>query len=211
MEAKQPPFIVESDEERTELLIDLPPGHGVRVLSSTNPNSLIITVQPNTLVERDLLWAPGIRWRQKFISANTYPERTEFPVVWLEIDPSSPEISLQPITSNSDSLVGTEPLLTIARRAKVAAAINGGFFNRNNQLPLGAIRQNSRWLSGPILGRGAIAWNDAGKVKIGRLALQETLTTSGGKYFSIDYLNSGYLTKGISRYTSEWGSGHTPP
>jgi hypothetical protein len=48
-------------------------------------------------------------------------------------------------------MTGIAPLITIAQKSQVAAAINAGFFNRNNQLPLGAIRRENRWLSGPFL------------------------------------------------------------
>jgi hypothetical protein len=90
------------------------------------------------------------------------------------------------------------------------AAINAGFFNRNNQLPLGAIRRDGRWFSGPILNRGAIAWNNTGQFKFGRLSLQETLITSAGAQLPILFLNSGYVQPGIARYTPEWGPTYTP-
>ena len=217
-EKEPPPFIVESADSQTKLLIKFPSGNGLRIWSLTNPNRLIIDIRPDYLIERDILWFPGIRWRQQFISLNNspsnsnspFPEEDLFPVVWLEIDLRSPHISLKPITSNSDSLIGTAPLLTTARSLDVAAAINGGFFNRNNQLPLGAIRTNKRWLSGPILNRGAIAWNNSGQIKIGRLHLQETLTTSLNQHFPILFLNSGYVKAGLARYTTDWGDTYTP-
>jgi hypothetical protein len=98
----------------------------------------------------------------------------------------------------------------MAQKWQVAAAINGGFFNRNNQLPLGAIRRENRWLSGPILNRGAIAWNNAGVFKIARLTLAETLITSSGQRLPVVLLNSGYVQRGIARYTPEWGATYTP-
>jgi hypothetical protein len=106
--------------------------------------------------------------------------------------------------------VGTAPIIQTAQLWQASAAINAGFFNRNNQLPLGAIRRDGRWWSGPILNRGAIAWNDRGQFKFGRLSLQETLITSAGGRLPILFLNSGYLEPGIARYTPEWGSTYTP-
>nr|WP_242043451.1 phosphodiester glycosidase family protein [Leptolyngbya sp. FACHB-671] len=97
----------------------------------------------------------------------------------------------------------------MAQSSQAIAAINGGFFNRNNQLPLGAIRRDGRWISGPILNRGAIAWNEAGEVAIGRLGLQETIATPAGQRFTVLSLNSGYVQAGVARYTSDWGSTYT--
>nr|WP_228035026.1 phosphodiester glycosidase family protein [Oculatella sp. LEGE 06141] len=106
--------------------------------------------------------------------------------------------------------MGTAPLLTTAQQQQAVAAINAGFFNRNNQLPLGAIRVDNRWISGPILNRGAIAWNDFGDVTAGRLSIQESLTTSTGQRLPVLLLNSGYVRAGVARYTPDWGGSYTP-
>ena len=123
---------------------------------------------------------------------------------------NQPEINLIPILSNSNYRQGTSPLLDIAQQAKVSAAINGGFFNRNNQLPLGAIRLNNNWLSSPILNRGVIAWGKGKPIIMNRLILKETITTSSGQTIPLQYLNSAYTESGISRYTSDWGKFYTP-
>jgi len=130
--------------------------------------------------------------------------------VWLEINPRAFGLTLKPIWSETTTLVGIAPLVKTAQRYSAAAAINGGFFNRNNKLPLGAIRRDGRWLSSPILNRGAIAWNDSGGVKIGRFSLQESLITSTGQRLPILAFNSGYVQAGIVRYSSEWGNTYTP-
>ena len=192
---------------QTKLHINLPEGKGLQVFSLPDPNRLVIDVRAAPLVERDILWAPGIRWHQQFIPVST---AEQFPVTWLEVDSRSPNISLKPITSNAQNRTGIAPLVSTARSLQAAAAINGGFFNRKNQLPLGAIRQDGRWLSGPILNRGAIAWNESGAVKIGRLSLQEVLTTATGERLPVLFLNSGYVQGGLARYTPEWGSTYTP-
>ncbi|MGK7874247.1 MAG: phosphodiester glycosidase family protein [Xenococcaceae cyanobacterium] len=202
-------FVLESSGTKTKLHVKIPAGNGLRVFSLSNPNRIVVDIRPDALVQRDILWAPGVLWHQQFVPLNTSSTRSNFPVVWLEIDLRSSGISLKPITSNPYTLEGISPLVTTARSLQAAAAINGGFFNRNNKLPLGAIRRDGRWLSGPILNRGAIAWNNQGNVKIGRLSLQETLTTSTGNRLPIILLNSGYVKAGISRYTREWGSNYT--
>jgi hypothetical protein len=197
-------FSLQSDGKVTKLLLDLPTAYGVQVFSLANPNRLVVDIRPDVMKQRDIVWAPGIIWRQRFVRLNG----GFFPVNWLEIDPRSPGISLKPITSNPNTLEGIAPLVTTARSWQATAAINGGFFNRDSKLPLGAIRQDNRWLSSPILNRGAIAWNDKGQVKIGRLAFRETLAISTGERLPILFLNSGYVDAGMARYTPEWGASY---
>ena len=158
------------------------------------------------MVEKDILWAPGIWWRQRTVTLGD----TRFPVVWLEVDPKNPQVNLKPMWSNPTTQVGTAPLIKTAQLWNASAAINGGFFNRNNQLPLGAIRRDGYWYSGPILNRGAIAWTDQHQFKFGRFSLQETLITANGERFPSLFLNSGYVQAGMSRYTPAWGVSYTP-
>ena len=181
------------------------PSLSPQVSTLPNPNRLIIDVQPDAMVHRDITWAPGLRWRQQLV--NLGQERLD--VVWLEVSPRM-GIKLKPIWTNPDTLVGIAPLMQTAQRNLAVAAINGGFFNRNNQLPLGAIRRDGQWLSSPILNRGAIAWNDAGQYYIGRLTLLETLIGTNNVQLPISTLNSGYVQNGIARYTPVWGATYTP-
>lgn len=213
---------IQSLGNSTKFSFDFSGGQRLRIATLTNPYRLAIEVRPDAFVERNLLWYPGIRWHQQYVqitpSANTLPSlfpedasrRNQFPVTWLEIDPRSPKLSLKPITSYADSMVGTAPLLTTARWQEAIVAINGGFFNRNNKMPLGAVRSDNLWLSGPILNRAAIAWNEKGNIKIDRLSLIEKISTSSGENVPIQFLNSGYIQAGVSRYTKEWGTSYTP-
>lgn len=189
----------------TTLRLSVPSQLSPRASTLPNPNRLVIDLRPDAMVERDILWAKGLRWQQKFVSLGS----DRFPVVWLEINPRTAGLTLKPITSESTTLIGIAPLLKTALAHSAAAAINGGFFNRKNQLPLGAIRRDGRWLSSPILNRGVIAWNDSGQVKINRLSRQETLTTSTGSLPILTF-NSGYVQAGIARYSTAWGPTYTP-
>lgn len=197
---------VEANQNRTVIRVSTTSPMRPRVWSIPNPNRLLIDIRPDSLPERDILWTPGVRWRQQMVSLGA----SRFPVVWLDVDPHQPGVSLKPITSNSAGVLGTAPLITTAQQSRVVGAINGGFFNRNTQLPLGAIRRDERWVSGPILGRGAIAWNGAGDMVVGRLKLQETLTTSTGQRLPVVYLNSGYVGAGVYRHTRDWGGTYSP-
>lgn len=196
---------IEPGVNQTRLRLRLSSPAGVRVWSLAGPNRIVVDLRPDSLVEQSILWAPGMRWRQQLLTLGTQ----QVPVFWLEINPKQPGLSLQPILPNPTMMMGTAPLLQTAQQAQVAAAINGGFFNRNRQLPLGAVRWNSRWLSGPILNRGAIAWDAAGNHLFGRLSLQETVITPTNQRLPITHLNSGYIQAGIARYTPEWGSTYT--
>ncbi|MDJ0661138.1 MAG: phosphodiester glycosidase family protein [Crocosphaera sp.] len=203
-------FSLEDTGNLTKVHVNLPTAHGLNVFSLSNPNRIVIDVRADGMVPKEIVWTPGIIWRQQLVTINSGNKLATFPVNWLEIDQRAPRISLKPITTNFNGQTGTAPLVTTAQKWQAAAAINGGFFNRNNQLPLGAIRQDQSWLSSPILGRGAIGWDDKGQVYINRLALRETITTASGNTIPIAFVNSGYVQAGVSRYTSQWGQSYTP-
>ncbi|MBW4617932.1 MAG: phosphodiester glycosidase family protein [Cyanosarcina radialis HA8281-LM2] len=197
---------LESSQNQTKIQVPLPTGWRVRVLTVANPHRLVIDLAPAAFSARSIAWAPGIRWRQQFVTVGS----SRFPVVWLEINPKQPGLLLRPIWSNPQTMVGIAPLVKTANLWQASAAVNAGFFNRKQQLPLGAIRRDGKWLSSPILDRGAIGWNDKGAIEIGRLTLEESLITSNRERLPILYLNSGYVKAGISRYTLQWGASYTP-
>ncbi|WP_375471224.1 phosphodiester glycosidase family protein [uncultured Nostoc sp.] len=197
---------VEVVKNQTIISLSVPFGLSPQISTVANPNRLIIDIRPDPLEERDITWAPGLRWRQHYVNLGT--ER--FPVVWLEVNPRKFGLTLKPMWASPDGLAGTAPLIQTAQRYLAVAGINGGYFNRNNRLPLGAIRRDNQWLSGPILNRGAIAWNDSGQFYFGRLTLEETLIAANDQRLPILFLNSGYVQSGIARYTPAWGSTYTP-
>lgn len=191
-----------SGRNQTVIRANYDPTARPRVWTLPNPNRVIIDVRQEDLIPRDISWAPGVRWRQQYVSLGAGP----FPVYSLVIDPRQPAVTLRPVWTDPTNAVGISPLTTMAQRWQAQAAINAGFFNRNNQLPLGAVRDQGRWISGPILNRGAIAWNDSGTSMMGRLALQQILRTDNGQQFTLQGLNSGYVGAGIGLYTPTWGS-----
>lgn len=200
------PIRVETSAQQTTLRAILPAGWRPAISTSGNPHQLMIDIRPDSLSEKQISWASGLTWHQQYVTLG----KERFPVVWLEVDLQQPGLSLKPIWVNPETQVGTAPLLVMADRAEATAAINGGFFNRNNTMPLGAIRRDNQWLSSPILNRGVMAWNDRGEVKMGRLKLQETVVTASGERLPVQHLNSAYIQEGISRYTPAWGSAYTP-
>lgn len=197
---------LEAAQDRTVVRVGIPGNLRPQVSTLANPSRLVVDIRPDSVTQQDILWASGLRWREQVIDV----DGDHFPVVWLAVDPRQSSLKLKPIWSDPKTLVGTTSLATLAQRWQAAAAINGGYFNRNNRLPLGAIRQAGRWISSPILDRGAIAWSETREFKLGRLSLQETLTTSKGQSLPVVSLNSGYVQNGIARYTPNWGSTYTP-
>ncbi|MBR8829911.1 MAG: phosphodiester glycosidase family protein [Chlorogloea purpurea SAG 13.99] len=192
---------LDGNDKTTTLKINLPTGYGGAISSVSNPPRLVIDVRPDPLLDRRIVWQDGVIWQQKYIKL----QKDWFPVTWLEIDPRKANLILKPIVPS-----GTAPLIKTATVNGAIAAINGGYFNRNNQLPLGAIRVDGRWLSGAILGRGAIGWDNKNNWQIGRLMSSETLITSSGERININNLNSAYVGAGLSRYTGDWGKTYTP-
>ncbi|MBD2230047.1 phosphodiester glycosidase family protein [Phormidium tenue] len=175
-----------------------------RLVTQVNPHQIAIDIRADHLQLHSIAWAPGLRWQQRYVSVAGQP----FPVYYLQIDPT--QTSLRPIWTDPTTATGTAPLTTIAQRWQAAAAINAGFFNRNNQYPLGAVRANNTWISGPILSRGVVGWNDQGQVRMERLALQQTLTTASGQTYPVLAINSGYVQAGIGLYTPAWGATYRP-
>lgn len=175
----------------------------MRVWSLANPNRVVIDVRQDA-VPKDIAWAPGVRWQSGMVAVGN----RSFPVQQLRLN--SQQVRLRPIWASQPQVPGITPLVTMARQSGAVAAINAGFFNRNNQLPLGAIRVNGRWISGPILNRGAIAWNDQGQSVFNRLFLSHTLTTDQGRGFTVGQINSGYVQAGIGLYTADWGNLYRP-
>jgi Phosphodiester glycosidase len=194
---------------KSQTIIQFPIVKGQRARAKLlSPTSLEVSINPNlaTIPDREINWAPGLKWRQKWVKLGV----NNFPVTYLEIDPRQKGIKIKPLLALEPNLVGTNHLIKFAPTTQVAAAINGGYFNRNNRMPLGALKRDGKWLSSPILNRGAIGWNPGGQFKIARLQMQETLTTTKGARLPIITLNSAYVQAGIGRYNSEWGSTYTP-
>lgn len=194
---------IETTPTLTKIRLNLPVGLSPRVTTLTNPYRLVIDIRPDGMVERNILWADGLRWRQQYLSL----DEDRFSVVWLEVNPAK-NLKMLPFWSEATTLVGTAPLIKTAERYQAVAAINSGFFNRKNRLPLGAIRADGNWISSPILNRGAIAWNN-GKIKVGRLSILESVITNTGQ-IPITTFNSGYVQKGVARYSSVWGTNYSP-
>lgn len=127
----------------------------------------------------------------------------------VRLDPRQVPLELRPL-NRSDGMQGLSSLSQLARQEQALIAINGGYFNRVNRLPLGAMREQGRWLSGPILNRGVAGWKAGELPRFDRLMLVETVEDSNRQRWSITTVNSGYVQKGLARYTADWGSRYQP-
>jgi hypothetical protein len=122
----------------------------------------------------------------------------------VRLDPRTAPLQLRPL-ARSEGMEGLSSLLQLAGRNQALVAINGGYFNRVRRLPLGALKVDGRWLSGPILNRGVVAWGERSLPQFGRLMLQESVSGPDGRLVPLNGVNSGYVQRGLSRYTAEWG------
>ena len=193
---------ISSSNQRTTLTLQVAEHLHFHTWSLAEPHRLIIDIRPDALNPKEILWADGIQFQQRYVNLNSQ----RFPVYSLSLEAKSS--ALLPLIAFPNQASGIKPPATIAAQWQTTALLNGGFFNRNNQLPLGALRHNNQWISGPILSRGAMGWNNQGKVIMDRLTLRATATVNGQTY-AIDTLNSGYVKAGIARYTGNWGSQYT--
>ncbi len=203
---------------QTLLKLGIPLSTRPTVTQLNNPPRIVIDIGDAAAVSgynHDILWQPGIRWRQQMLTigndSNPSQSTQSVTVISFEVEPRTPGLKLRPIMpggSNSPQTVaGIVPLIQTAQQGQSIVAINGGFFNRNNQLPLGLVQIDGQVRSGPILNRGVVAWNASGTLEFDRYSLQETATI-GNQSFPLTYLNSAFVQAGIARYTPAWGSSY---
>ncbi len=198
-----------TNNNQNQTIVQFPIVKGQRARAKLlSPTNLEVTIDANlaNIPDREIKWAPGLEWRQKWIKLGA----NNFPVTYLEIDPRQQGIKISPMLAEEPNLIGTNHLIKSVPPTQFAAAINGGYFNRKNRMPLGALKRDGKWLSSPILNRGAIGWNDRGQIRIARLQMNETLTNSKGQQIPILTLNSGYVQPGIGRYNTGWGKTYSP-
>ena len=171
------------------VVIDLP--------VTTPPESTASPVPAPAIDPRlQALLGRGIQWDRLV--------RQGFRINAVRMDPRTAPVSLKPLT-RPQGMEGLSSLQTLANARMALVAINGGYFNRVKRLPLGALKSEGRWLSGPILNRGVAAWTPRNLPRFGHLSLEEWLVGPNGSRHSVLSLNSGYVQRGISRYGPDWG------
>ena len=110
----------------------------------------------------------------------------------LAISPDAAEI--RPYRALSAG-IGTESLMSLARRHKALAAVNGGFFEMVGTLrgeSVGALKIDGEWVSEPEQGRAVIGLRTInGKIEayIDRIDLRQELLLPNGSTLSIDGMN----------------------
>lgn len=188
------------------LVIDWPDHRAGTVASGTNAVPGASSAQSAGLDRRlQSLLGPQLQWDRQVRVFDGRRVRLNA----VRLDPRFGPVELRPL-SRGGGMEGLSLLPQLARRYDAVVAINGGFFNRVRRLPLGAIKDQGRWLSGPILNRGVVAWDPRRLPRFGRLQLEEWVSDSRGQSVSLRTLNSGYVQRGLSRYTSEWGPLYHP-
>lgn len=129
--------------------------------------------------------------------------RKRYRISFVRFNPTTSGMALVPLSRRN--MVGLGSLVGLARSQSALAALNGGFFNRTQALPLGGLRDQGEWLSGPILDRGAIAWDRGELPQFSRVRLKEWISNGRGTSAEISALNSGWVKKGLAQYNSLWG------
>lgn len=110
----------------------------------------------------------------------------------LAVSPGAAEI--RPFRALSAG-IGTESLVSLARRHQALAAINGGFFEMVGTFrgeSVGALKINGVWISEPEQGRAAIGFrtvNGKTEAYIDRIALRQELVLSDRATLRIDGIN----------------------
>jgi hypothetical protein len=186
---------------QTVLTID---NQAVKVDTQDQPKRLVLDFPPKPATTPVPTQAPPIQVIDRVIALPNNPAK--FAVKGLIINLGQ-GLTMRPIWSNPAGMQGTGSLVEIAQVAQATAAINAGFFNRDRRLPVGAIRRDGVWWAGSALTRGTIAWNDAGEIFLDRLTYTEELSINGQK-IPLTNLNSGFVQRGIARYTSAWGENY---
>jgi hypothetical protein len=178
-----------------------------RVFSLGEPNRLVIDLPAGGTATAPTAPAPidprlqallgrGVRWEQT--------SRSGMRINAVRVEPLNGPLRLAPLAP-AGGMEGLVSLPQLAQQSQALVAINGGYFNRVRRLPLGALKLNGRWLSGPILNRGVAAWNGRDLPRFGRLSLQEWVTGADGQRQALVVVNSGFVQRGISRYDDAWG------
>ncbi len=196
----------------------LRPRGGGRVLTLGGPDRVVFAIPPGSSAGGTTASSPAAPpldpRLQALLNRTVQLDRQVLPVgsrrmliSSVRFDPQQSPLDLRLLT-RPDGMQGLTSLTALAQQEQALVAINGGFFNRVRRLPLGALKAEGRWLSGPILNRGAIGWQPGGLPSFGRLALQEQLIDERGQSWPLSSLNSGYVQRGLARYTADWGSGY---
>jgi hypothetical protein len=176
------------------LVLDLP------AAASTSPNTAATTTPPPLDPRLQALLGQGLQIDRRVIRL----ANQQVLLSSVRFDPRVTPLDLRPL-NRPDGMQGLSSLGQLARAEQALIAVNGGYFNRVNRLPLGALRDNGRWLSGPILNRGAMGWSQANLPSFGRLSLEEAIVDGSGQRWPVLAVNSGYVQRGLSRYTADWG------
>ncbi len=89
----------------------------------------------------------GVTLSSYALTVNERPVRMSV----LEIDLDNPYVELRSLVGTDGTLAETRPVSKMAERTGAVAAVNGGFFIRNQGKPLGMVVKDGELVSGPIM------------------------------------------------------------
>lgn len=126
-----------------------------------------------------------------------------YTLISVEVD-TKDRISI--VFPNKFSLKGTSTVNNLAKHYKASAAINGGFFKKDSQLPLGILYKDDTLLTGPLHERSALIKYKNSTYEIKNLSLKGLFYSSQEKVI-INNLNQPRLSKNqVILYNEKWGS-----
>lgn len=125
----------------------------------------------------------------------------------LDIDTLNPAIKVRPMMAGND-FRSLKDVTDHARESRAIAAVNANYFKKNGT-PLGTLIVDGEWIAGPIFDRVSLGITRQGKIKIGRVNLHGTLTSSNPEVPSVWVNNINQPRRHGARliaYTRRWGS-----
>ncbi|HOY26699.1 MAG: phosphodiester glycosidase family protein [Thermotogaceae bacterium] len=129
----------------------------------------------------------------------SYVDGRRFSMSYLEMNPEKFVFSVE-LASNG--IAGLEKASDILNRRKSEIMINGGYFDQNQNLPIGLLIRNGEVLGLPSLGRPALYVTDKGRVYVSRMDIIY-LAEIGGRTVQITGVNSPYRGE-VVLYTDEY-------
>lgn len=176
------------------IVIDLVATRSSAAVGASPPDRPVLDPRLQALLGSEVFWSQDLRsFGGRRLRLNS-----------VRMDPLSSSLELRSL-SRGAGMEGLTTLPLLAQRYGALVAINGGYFNRVRRLPLGALRDQGRWLSGPILNRGVVAWEAGTLPRFGRLDLQESVSDESGRQWPVRFVNSGFVQRGLARFTADWG------
>lgn len=148
--------------------------------------------------------APGVRHLQY---QGVLPDGKPLAINVLEADLKNKEVEVRPELAIEGQYGKRESVSSIAARTGGVAAVNGAFYSTVAPYqPIGNVVIDHEVVAASDTWRTSIGWMDDKSVKFGYFNPELFMTLDSGQKLLLERLNRTASGKGISLYTSAWGS-----